>query len=153
MQMILQQTDMGNTCRKAVAPVIAGGSVLFDAAVAAEAGALPLPVTTIASGAAAPYGGTINVKGCKNVLVEVDYLDGDDCDPCTDPDALVTATMSFVMQANSTYEVPAGFWTEIRATLIDTAGVAVDLVGTQTEMVTLHSGFNPGCTDCTVLAP
>ena len=151
--MTLQQKDTTSNCLRAIAPIVASGAVLFDGAVAAEAGAAALPVATIASAEKAPFGGTINVSGCKNVAIEVDYLTGDDCDSCTDPDVLTVETVTFIMQANSTYEVPAGFWKEIRATLIDSAGAPVDLSATQTEKVVLHSGYQPTCMDCVVLVP
>lgn len=157
MQMILPNSGAQESgCLKAVAPIIAQGKAMFegpDLGGGDGDGATLFAISTIAAAADAPYGGTMHNKGCKRVLVEVDYIEGDDCDACTSPDTLTIVTASFCMEADSTYEVPAGFWSEIRVATADAACAAEALLGTQKQSVFLHSGYKPACVTCKVQVP
>ena len=154
MQMILPQSNAQDVgCQKAVAPVIAQGQVLFDAA-GPNTGSAQVAMTVIPAGEDAPYGGTMHNKGCQRVSVLVIYLEGDDCDPCTSPDTLTRVNKSFCMQPYSTYEVPPGFWTEIYVNVVkDDCSSPADLQGTQKQSVFLHSGYKPACVTCKVVVP
>lgn len=152
MQMIIPKPDMGGNCLTAVAPVVAQGEAAFDAA-GTNTGSTAVAMATIATGSNAPYSGIVTSTGCARMMIEIDYLQGDDCDPCTDPDALTVITETIYLPANSTFSIPQGFWTEVRATVVNSANAALDLVGTQTARVDLYSEYKPACASCVVVAP
>ncbi len=144
-------SDVGGACKKAVAPIILQETALFDAT-GADTGSVPVVVADVAAGDPAHYGGQIVTKGCKDVLVELQYLDGDDCEPCTDPDALVLVPVSVVVPANSSFPLPDGFWQDLTVTLVDDAAAPVDLTGTAVQPVMVYSCYTPECPECAVIA-
>jgi len=154
MQMLLNSQPQENSgCLTAVAPVIAGGKVLFDSTVAGQQGATAQTLSTVATGAKSPLGGTIGLSGCLGALISVDFITGGgDCDECID-DVLTIETQTFLMEKSSTYEIPPAFWKSVRVQLVDDNGAPADLTGDKTSKVVLHSGYKPSCADCIVIAP
>ena len=138
-----------NSCRKAVAPVVVD---IVPLDIAALAGDTPAALHTVASGSPAVWGGQILNSGCDRLKVDITYLDGDDCDPCTNPDTLTTVVITqFIEKDVVGIQIPEGYWTNIDVTVVDAAGAATPSVnGTQ---VTGGAAWNPGCTDCVVMVP
>jgi len=139
----------GDKCVPAIAPVGGQWAVPFDAA-GADTGATPVTPVGQAADDPAFYGGSLTLLGCYDAKVTVEYLTGDDCDPCTTPDMLDIATFEFVVGANTVAALPDGWWQSVTIGLIDVDGAPVDLAGTATEKATLSSFTAGSC--CQVLA-
>lgn len=146
-------SQVGSSCKKAVAPIILQDGATFAADGSGDSlGAAPVIVADIAALDPAHYGGQIVTRGCKDVLVELQYLDGDDCEPCTDPDALALIPISVIVPANSSFPLPDGFWQDLQVTLVDDAAAPVDLTGTAVQNVMVYSCYTPECPECAVMA-
>lgn len=148
MQMIsfLPPVAAGAKCEAAVAPVV------FQSAdvIASGTGSSPIVVADVVAGDPAYFGGQIVVRGCSDVLVQLNYLDGDDCQICTAPDALALVARSLIIPANSSFPLPDGYWQDMSITAVDSTG-APQNVQTDVSVMT-YSSHKPACPDCVVLA-
>lgn len=145
--------DAGANCLTAVKPIVVQGKVQFDAQVAGNEGSTALVLANIPAGESAAYSGTVTLNGCNDVLVEVDYISGDDCDRCTTPDVMVFETVEITMTPGRQYMLPDGFWGEVRVTVLDGSGAPVNLTGDAKQMIELYSGYKPACPECTIQVP
>jgi hypothetical protein len=85
-------------------------------------------------------------------VLDITYLQGDDCEECTRPDTLTEVVVTIVIKPKTPYQIPDGFWSKLSATIVDSAGSPVDLLGDKKQMVEVYSGYKPACPDCTVQA-
>lgn len=110
-----------STSPKAVAPVITDETLT----IAALGGAVAANVFLGVAGDPAPYGGYINkTVSCDAVKLVVSYLDGADCDPCNDPDALTAVDVEITIPASASgVALPPGYISKITAQVVDSAGV------------------------------
>lgn len=155
MSQLIQFLDLGAAaqCRGAVAPIVEQGAAAFAADGSGDStGSTPVVIEDLAAGAAAFNGGQVINRGCFDLLVELGYLAGDDCDPCTTPDSLSLVPISLVVPANASMPLPSGFWQDLQVTLVDSSGAPVDLVGDATQTVLTYSAFTPDCPSCVVSA-
>lgn len=142
-------SDAGSACRKAVAPKVID---FVPLAIAAGAGDAATALHTVAAGGEAIWGGQIMNTGCDRLKVDITYLDGDDCDPCTNPDTLTTVVITqFIEKDVVGIQIPDGYWTNIDVTVVDAADTSLASVNGTT--VSGGAAWNPGCTDCVVMVP
>jgi hypothetical protein len=110
-----------STAPKAVAPLVTDETLV----IAAGAGATAADVYAPAVGDSAAYGGFISkTVSCDAVKLVVSYLDGADCEPCNDPDALTLVDETITIPAGATgVALPPGYIAKITAQVVDSAGV------------------------------
>lgn len=145
----VNSSAQSSSCRKAVAPIVVD---FVPLPIAVAGGDTAATLHTAASGSPAVWGGQIINTGCDRLKVDISYLDGDDCDPCTNPDTLTTVVITqFIEKDVVGIQIPDGYWTNIDVTVVDAAGAAT--VSPNGTLVTGGAAWNPGCTDCTVLVP
>lgn len=137
-QFLPQESSTG--CAKAVAPVVNQGAL--DITVGSGSALADL-LPAIASGSPAAFGGQIVNKGCHDLLATISYLNGDDCDACTAPDALTVVPVPVTVPANSAFPVPNGFLTQVQVQTLDSAGAPVDVQVDQA--VDFYSAYQPCC--------
>ena len=133
------------TCKAAVLPVThQEPEVVFDTA---TDGTAPTIIGPIAAGAPAPHGGTFINRGCEDLIVEITYINGGNCEPCDDPDTLTAVTIPWTIYANTQADIPEGFWSVISYTLSAAAN------DNKLQRVSFQSCYTPDCPDCTVFVP
>lgn len=130
----------GSECAKAVAPVVNQGSL--DIAVGSGSALTDL-LPAIAAGSPAAFGGQIVNRGCLDLLAQITYLDGDDCDACTAPDTLSPVVISVTIPKNSAFPIPNGFITQVQVQTLDSSGTPVDAQIEQS--VDFYSAYQPCC--------
>lgn len=131
-------------CKGAVAPIVVQEApVVFDTA---TDGTAPTVIVGAASTEPAPYGGSFINKGCEDLTATITFLQGSDCDSCT-VDTLTTVDVGVVVPANTVFEIPDGFWTQISYVLNNAAADA------KLQTVTFQSFYTPDCVECLVLVP
>lgn len=140
-------TQGSSDCPKAVAPVVHQEALEIAVGSGSSAADL-LPAVTAGDPAASCC--QVSNKGCNDVLLTVSYLDGDDCDPCTEPDALSAVDVEITVPKNSVFPLPPGFIVGITATALDSTGTAVDVQ--KAVDIQLYCGYQPCCNGA-VLAP
>lgn len=142
-------SSMDSACNKAVVPTVVDFTPL---AIAVGDGDTAATLHTVASGDPAVWGGQVINTGCDRIKVDITYLDGDDCKPCTDPDVLTEVVITQYIEKDMTgIQIPDGYWVNIDVTVVDMAGTAIPSnTGTT---VTGGAAWNPGCTDCVVNRP
>jgi len=150
MSQLIQFLSTGSaagSCKKAKAPVVYQG----DLTVAVTTGAAALPLLApIAAGLPAAFGGQVVNRGCHALLATINYLNGDDCDDCTTPDALTVVPITVVIPKNAAFPIPDGFLTGITVQTLDAAGAPVNVQVAQD--VDFYSAFQP-CCGSAVLVP
>lgn len=134
----------GVKCQAATAPVSILDKKIFNSTLDGTTATIIGPVT---SGNAAYFGGIFENKGCEDLILEITYLQGGDCEPCNDADTLSTVVVPWVIPANTKEKIPAGFWTQISYTLENAANDA------KIQKVLFKSSYTPECPECIVLAP
>ena len=137
-QFLPQEAAQG--CPKAVLPVVNQGAL--DIAVGAGSALADL-LPAIAAGDPAAFGGQVVVKGCHDLLLTISYLEGDDCDPCTEPDALTVTDVEITVPKNSAFPLPNGFITRVQAQALDSTGTPVDVQ--KAVEVDFYSAYQPCC--------
>lgn len=131
-------------CKGAVAPIVIQPSeLLFNTA---ADGTTATVISGGASGAAAPYGGTFINRGCTDLEVTATYLQGTTCEPC-DTETITTIVVPFIVPANTSMEIPKGFWTELSYVL---AAAATDA---KPQSVKFQSFYTPDCPECIIVLP
>lgn len=142
-------SSMGSACNKAVAPIVVDMVPLL---IAAGAGSSAAALHAVASGDPAVWGGQILSSSCDRLKVDITYLDGDDCDPCTNPDTLSEVVITqYIEKDIAGIQIPDGYWVDIKVTVVDAAGTAINSVNGLT--VTGGAAWNPVCSDCVVNRP
>ena len=150
-------TQLAPNCKKAVAPVVVQGSV----EIAVGAGDTPVELTGLVAGDAAANWGTLINEGCTPIIVEVTFLDGDDCDSCT-TDTLTTAPEYFLLKGNQGYTLPESFISAVNVVTVDSAaltgdnatdyaGAAAVITANEGNTVSFDSSYAPECASCVVL--
>lgn len=130
----------------AVAPVILQYSAAHAAADAIDESAVPQVIADLAVGEVAYNGGQIVNQGCKDLILTVTFLDGDDCEVCT-ADTITTVVEQLVVPANSSLELPAAYWQA--ATYV----LSSDIIdGEPAQSVYFYSAWAPSCPTCVKLA-
>jgi hypothetical protein len=132
-----------STSPKAVAPVVTNTTLT----IAAAAGITAANVFLGTAGASAPYSGFVSKTiSCDAVKLVVSYLVGDDCDPCTDPDALTTVDETITIPASASgVALPAGYISKITAQVVDSAGLAKNsALGGNVQFTSSRAGVSCG---------
>lgn len=141
MQQILETNNGDSGCKKATAPIV-GQS--FNTVTEESTFTVLNP---IAAGQPALWGGTISNKGCADLKVSINYLDGDDCDECTNPDEITTKEVTWVVPKNHTMCLPDGFIVGIEGSLTQAP------TENAPQQVDFHSSYTPRCPKCIVVVP
>lgn len=145
----VSSSSMGSACAKAVAPIVVD---MVPLVIAAGAGITPAALHTVASGAASVWGGQILSSSCDRLKVDITYLDGDDCDPCTNPDTLTEKVITqYIEKDIAGIQIPDGYWVDIAVSVVDATGTAMNSVNGLS--VSGGAAWNPVCSDCVVNRP
>jgi hypothetical protein len=132
--------------KAAVAPILFQYSATHAATDAVDESAVVQAVAALAAGDAAYNGGQIVNKGCKDLILTVTFLGGDDCEVCT-ADTLTTVQETIIVPANSSLELPNAFWQAAEYVL------SSDIVdGEPNQDVYVYSAYAPACPECVKLA-
>lgn len=129
-------------CKGAVLPTVVQDTQTFNTALDGTVATVIVP-----TGTEALYGGTFVNKGCSDITVTITYLAGSDCEPCNDPDTLVTTDLSWTIYANTSGPIPDGFWSQV-SYVLDTAASDAKI-----QSVKFQSCYTPDCPSCTVTLP
>ena len=107
----------------AKAPIIHDTELVFAAGEGDVAGDLYAP----AAPESAPYGGVVyKSEACDRVKLVVEYLEGDDCNPCTTPDVLTVVEQEFIIPAGvAGFQLPPGYINSITAQVVDATDAPV----------------------------
>lgn len=142
-------SSMGSACKKAVAPIVVDMTRLD---IAAGSGNTATVFHEVASGDPSIWGGQIISSSCDRIKVDITYLDGDDCDPCTNPDTLVEKVITQYIEKDMVgIQIPDGYWVKVEVTVVDSSNAPIASVnGTS---VTGGAAWNPSCSDCVVNRP
>lgn len=106
------------SCPSAKAPVV----FQYDVTHTEGEGVAPVVAADIAPGGLAYYGGKIANNGCVPVDVVISYIDGADCDPCTD-DTLSLVSIPLTIPSGASYTIPEGYWQDLVYTIDGGSGV------------------------------
>ena len=134
----------GVKCKAATAPITIMDKKVFNAALD---GTTATVIGPAASGDPAFYGGVFENKGCENLLLEITYLQGGDCNPCNNTDVLTPIVKTWTIPGNTKEKIPAGFWTQISYVLTNAAN------DSKVQNVLFKSAYTPECPECAVLVP
>lgn len=112
--------------RKAVAPAVFQESISLraDASEDGDGSAAVDLLPAIVAGNPAAYGGQVVNEGCATVLLDVTYLDGDDCNACS-VDTLTPVVVQVTVKPDRAIDLPPGYVVQVQATSVDSTGTAV----------------------------
>jgi hypothetical protein len=135
-------TEGGSSTQRAVAPVVHQASLTM--AVASGAAKQDL-LEAIAAGECAAFGGQVVNRGCYDVLATISYLEGSDCNSCTQ-DLLETVEVEVTIPANSVFPLPQGYHQQIEVQTLDSAGAPI--ANTTEVSLKFFSSYQPQCNGC-----
>lgn len=131
-------------CKGAVLPVVVQETpITFNTT---TDGTVATVITAGAAGDPAAYGGSFINKGCEDLNLTATYLSGSTCDSC-DTETITTVDIDIVVPANTVFDIPAGFWTQLSYTLVNAA------TDVKPQTVTFQSFYTPDCPECVVVIP
>jgi hypothetical protein len=135
-------TENGLTSQRAAAPVVHQASLT----VAVASGAVKQDLLpAIAAGECAAFAGQIVNKGCYKVLATISYLDGSDCNSCTQ-DELEVVEVDVTIPANSVFPLPQGYHQQIEVQTLDSSGTPI--ANTTEVSLEFYSSYQPQCGGC-----
>ena len=143
MSQTIQFFEPKSGCKAAIEPIL----VQPAKEVLVEGDQAITDIVAGATGDPAPYGGAFVNKGCKDLIIDITYLVGGDCDGCNNPDTLATSVIPFTVPANSVTPIPDGFWSLIAG------GLEAAVPANQTQTVSFLSCYTPDCPDCFIYLP
>lgn len=130
-----------NGCKSATLPIVVQEpKITFNDALDGTA-----PTTITPTDPRAPYGGSFVNKGCADLEVTINYIDGGNCEACDDPDTLTPVPLTWVVPGNSISQIPDGFWVDIEYVLLTAAN------DSKPQEVSFQSCYTPDCPTCAVL--
>lgn len=139
-------TKAENPVCSATAPVVFQYSATHASGDGVDESTETQTVVALTAGDVAYNGGQIVNKGCKDLIIDVTFLDGDDCEFCT-ADTITTVTEQFIVPSNSSLDLPNAFWQE--ATYVLNSDI---IPGEPMQHVYVYSAYAPACPECKKLA-
>lgn len=131
------------------APVVLQYNVVHQGADAIDESSVVTSVVDLGnpwSGDAAYKGGQVVNRGCKDLILTLTFLDGDDCDYCTS-DTVVVVQETVIVPANTSLELPNAYWQAAEYLLSSDL-----IVGEGEQNVYIYSAFAPDCPGCKKIA-
>lgn len=143
MRIVRKLNTESGTCEVPMLPVLVQDGI--DVAAGDGATATSLLSTALVAGDPAPKGGYLVNELCYDLQVDMTVVHFDPALPCPDPgcpapaSSLITTVVTFTVDSQSEFELPAAFWQDIQVTVLDDTGAPVAIVAGEEGRVSIQS--------------